>query len=320
MRHGIERFVRNFFGFSRMEARSFIVVAAGVVLLMLALLVYRLLPASPYQPQADQQQLDSLMALLDAQKSIEVPPAAALAQPDLGEAEHQRFVFDPNRVSLDSLLALGVPQPLAQRLLNYRSKGGVFRKKEDLRKLYGLPEALYLQLEPYIQIPPPAPRQATYTTAREGERTRPEPRPAWPERKEVAPFNLNEADSLQLQAIRGIGPVLSARIIKFREALGGFVAAEQVRDVYGIPPEVADALLEKAYLPPSPQLRLLAINQADESQLASHPYISRRQAGWIVAYRRQHGPYQQAEDLLMIHQLDAEFIRKIAPYLTFTTP
>jgi competence protein ComEA len=313
------RYVRNFFGFSRQEARGFTVMVVLLLLVGAALLVYRLLPATPYAPQADQQQLDSLIALLEEAGSLAPATAEALAQPDLGEAERLLFDFNPNTVSQDSLLALGFSPALAQRLINYRSKGGNFRKKEDLRKLYGLPEALYQRLEPHIKIPAPPPKPSE-TLAADKKRETPY-QPFTPsERTAPAPFDLNTADSLQLQQIRGIGPVLSARIVKYREALGGFITPEQLREVWGLPPEVADALLELAYLAPESVPKQLPINLLEAEELASHPYINRKQAGWIVAYRRQHGNYRQARDLLRIHQLDAAFVQKITPYLTFDAP
>ena len=46
------------------------------------------------------------------------------------------FKFNPNTISLDSLQLLGFTPKQAQSILNYRAKGGVFRKKGDFAKLY----------------------------------------------------------------------------------------------------------------------------------------------------------------------------------------
>ena len=47
--------------------------------------------------------------------------------------------------------------------------------------------------------------------------------------QEKPKLELNSCDSLSLVALPGIGPVLSVRIIKYRNLLGGFAAVEQLR-------------------------------------------------------------------------------------------
>ncbi|WP_224998067.1 helix-hairpin-helix domain-containing protein [Cesiribacter sp. SM1] len=323
------RYIRNFFGFTRGEARGFTVLAIILLLVYAGWFVYRMLPAAPYSPVADQQQLDSLLTALEATDTLAVYPRPSFAAREEEQPAPELFPFNPNTLPYDSLLRLGFPPALARRLDNYRSKGGRFRKKEDLLKIYGLPSELYQTLEPWILLPdqpaPPAtrPTVAERNTAdsRDAERDRQtgaaEPGKEAPAKASTARFDLNRADSMQLLSVRGIGPVLSGRILKFRNALGGFVQAEQVREVWGLPPEAADALLERAYLPADAAPRYLDINTADASRLAQHPYINHKQAAWIVAYRSQHGPFRQAEDLLNIHTLDESFVNKLRPYLRF---
>ncbi len=310
------RLIRNFFGFTRGEARGFSVMLLLLILVYLAWFLYSLMPADTYNPATDQRQLDSLISLLEAADTAAVNAIAA--EPDRPEnttveAEGELFHFNPNLLSLDSLELLGFPPFLAQRLHNYRAKGGVFRKEADLLKLYGMPQPLYERLRPWIRIPPQAQlaqknrKPPVSQHDEEGEKP-----------KAVAePFDLNTADSLQLIRIRGIGPVLSSRILKFRDGLGGFAQAEQVREVWGLPPETADLLLQQAYVKPGSSLRQLNINTAEAEALSRHPYISPRQASLIVAYRSQNGSFKQAEDLLRIHMLDENFVNKLKPYLVF---
>ena len=308
------RYIRNLFGFSQGEARGFTIMALLVLLVYGGWFVYRILPSAPYQPQHDQQTLDSLISLLEAGDSSRFLGGSTLAD-TAGLAPNLLFSFNPNLVSYDSLLLLGFPPYLAKRMLNYRQKGGHFRKKEDLQKLYGLQKDLYVQLEPWIELPKRPVQSPSYP-----ERTNfpfRDRQPAEKSTREPArQFDLNQADSLQLLSVRGIGPVLSSRILKFRESLGGFVRAEQLREVWGLPPEAADALLERSFVALE-EVRKLPLNTADVAELARHPYISRKQAEAIVAYRLQHGPFARAESLLQLHILDESFVNKLAPYLRF---
>lgn len=304
------RYIRNFFGFTRGEARGFSVMALLLVLVYGGWFIWSLFPTEPYHPSTDQRELDSLVSLLKAKDTVSSFSANSIADQQL-PLERELFFFDPNTVSHDSLLLLGFPPQLARRLLNYREKGGQFRKDTDLLKLYGIEQRLYQTLEPWIQLP----QKSFERKKRQQFAFTEKPDKAIAETRK--PFDLNKCDSLQLLSVKGIGPVLSSRILKFREALGGFVAADQLREVWGLTPEVADAVLERAFVPEGEPQRMLPINTADVAGLARHPYVDRRQAEAIVAYRLQNGDFQKPEDLLHIHTLDENFIIKLKPYLQF---
>jgi len=125
-----------------------------------------------------------------------------------------------------------------------------------------------------------------------------------------------EADSIILQVVPGIGEVLAGRIIKYRESLGGFHQEQQLREVYGITEELADRIVE--YFPFSPSIhRPVKINELEANELARHPYIHFGHAKVIVAYRKQHGEYVRAEDLLKIKIFNEEWLGRLKPYLTF---
>ena len=94
----------------------------------------------------------------------------------------------------------------------------------------------------------------------------------------IATFDINTATEAQLTAIRGIGPTLSARIIKFRDKLGGFISQAQYQEVYGLEPAVVAALKQQTRIRASFQPTKLNINTAAVKTLAAHPYITYQQA------------------------------------------
>lgn len=129
-------------------------------------------------------------------------------------------------------------------------------------------------------------------------------------------MEFSEADSIVLQVVPGIGEVLAGRIVKYRENLGGLHSQNQLLEVYGVTQEVADRVFE--YFPLTTRIsQKLKINELDAADLAKHPYINFGHAKVIVAYRKQHGNYKSAGDLLKIKIFNEEWLARLEPYLEF---
>ncbi|HEY0610701.1 MAG TPA: helix-hairpin-helix domain-containing protein [Chitinophaga sp.] len=136
----------------------------------------------------------------------------------------------------------------------------------------------------------------------------------FPVRKPFVVF-INSADSSSWEALPGIGPTLAARLVRFREKLGGFYSIVQVAETYGLP----DSTFKKiqAFLRlDSSSLKKLNINQMDEKSLGQHPYIRYKLARLIVQYRSNHGPFSRPEDLYNIPLVDDSIYRKLEKYIS----
>lgn len=228
---------------------------------------------------------------------------------DTGSTFNPSF-FNPNLIDQDKWVALGFKKNIAKRIIKYRASGGSFNKREDLLKIYGINKKLATAYFDYMIIPQPAPKPKTSTLKETVEKMVIE--------KETAKFDLNLADSSQLQIVRGIGPILSSRIIKYREMLGGFTSAEQLREVYGIKEEVYQRALSHFGVLVS-SARKININEDSINVLAKHPYLSFKVSRAIVKYRAQHGDYSSVEELKKIHIISDSVYHKIIPYLKAET-
>jgi len=308
--------LRYALGFSQRETNGFLLLSAIMVLAVVVLFwIPALFPAPDYNPITDQQQLDSLVALLDTSTSQPVRYASQKSSEKYSPPATQTlFPFNPNTISAVQWQQLGLPAWLAQRILRYRNKGGSFRIKSDLQRIYDFPEPLYAQLHPYIQLPEQLP-DALQNSISEKAKTLPFSQPK--REPALVRFDLNTADTTQLKAIRGIGSGLSRRIVKYRDALGGFSRPDQVREVYGLDSLVVNELLRYAFIADSQPIKRLRVNTATVEELDAHPYITPRLAKVIVAYRTQHGVYRSADDLSQIKIMDQTTLQKITPYLSF---
>jgi len=208
------------------------------------------------------------------------------------------FDFDPNTVSKDDLKKMNLPYIIINTLDKYRNKGGTFRTKEDVKKIYGLTDSIYQIIESHIQLSNVVEKAV--------------PKKSKP-MATISFFDINLSTAEELQSLKGIGPVLSSRIIKFRDKLGGFHSVDQIKSTYGL----ADSVFQdiKPFIQMITPVHRIDLNQADFKTLNSHPYISFQMAKVISKYKEQHGNFQSIADLKKIKILSEQKIQEIAPYL-----
>jgi DNA uptake protein ComE-like DNA-binding protein len=134
--------------------------------------------------------------------------------------------------------------------------------------------------------------------------------------QQKAPIDINVCDSAALIALPGIGPVLSARIIKYRKMLGGFASVDQLKEVYGLPEETYEMIKGRLYADSS-GIRKININSSGYKELFRIPYIEKYEVTAILKYRELEGMIKSIEDLEENKILTPEKAEKVAPYLDF---
>lgn len=216
----------------------------------------------------------------------------------VAKAKSKNWVYNPNYLSESNAYRLGLTAEEFRRLKNYSDAGGVIYNFETLKQILKLSDSVALRLKNKFRFPSPR---------------RTKPIPQKPIKQSV--IDLNQATAIQLQKIRGVGPVLSARIVKFRDALGGFQDGKQLLDVYGLAPEIA---LEVATVFPIlnvPEIKLLYLNTATEAELLDFVYFNKAIVEKIVAYRNRNGAIQSLQELVEVLGWNTDKIDRIAVYL-----
>ena len=165
-------------------------------------------------------------------------------------------------------------------------------------------DALYQQLQSYILIAPTATPNFTAKEKQSYVKTAP------------AIIDLNTADSLQLLSLPMIGPGFTKRILKFRNALGGFYKAEQLKEVYGMTDSTYLAVKERIKVS-AENIRKIRINTAGIDELKKHPYINYSIASTIINYRSKHGLFKTANDLAETGSINDALLEKLRAYLSF---
>jgi len=128
-------------------------------------------------------------------------------------------------------------------------------------------------------------------------------------------ININEADSTAWVALPGIGPGFAKRILTFRERLGGFAAAEQLAEVYGIDTIWIRQNLRKFQVGKG-VYRPLYVNRAIWNEFR-HPYLPFAQAKVVLNYRKQHGIIPDFASLMQIKLVEPAVWERLRPYLNF---
>ncbi len=217
--------------------------------------------------------------------------------------------FDPNKVSEEELLEMNLSAYLASNWNKYLQKGGKFSKESDILKLYGMDQAIYDELKPYLAIEKSLRKVIEVKEADVGVIKKVD--------LPIEKIDINLATSEQLQLVRGIGPAYSQRIVKYRNALGGFYSKSQLREVYGLNSETVDALWQRFDLDSTKCCAKLSLNAVVLDSLRKQPYISYSQAKALIAFRDQHGKLSSWTEVSEIKTIPDSVIQKLKPYFEF---
>lgn len=214
------------------------------------------------------------------------------------------FSFDPNTATAADWQRMGLNERTSKTIEKYVSKGGKFYRAEDLMKIWGMPEGFYDRVKSYATFESV---KRNYASSNYEDRT------FVREERKPTVVSINGADTSAFIALPGIGSKLSARIIAFREKLGGFHSVEQVGETYGLPDSTFQKI--KSRLQVDGEVRKLNVNTATKDALKVHPYIRWNLANAIVEYRAQHGSFKDLEALKNIALVDEATFEKIRHYL-----
>ena len=225
------------------------------------------------------------------------------------EQRKETFPFDPNTADSTQLLRLGLQPWQVHNIYKYRSRGGIYRKKEDFAKLYGLTVKDYRRLEPYIRISSDYLPASTLIKEERQERDTLRYPVKLEENEHVV---LNTADTATLRKVPGIGSYYAKEIVRYGQRLGGYVSVDQLDEIADFPQDA-----KKYFVVEDAHPQQLNVNKLTLQQLRRHPYINFYQAKAIMDYRRLHGNLKSLQDLRLSKDFPPEVIERLNPYVSF---
>ncbi|MEE9350557.1 MAG: helix-hairpin-helix domain-containing protein [Flavobacteriaceae bacterium] len=201
--------------------------------------------------------------------------------------------IDLNLATKEDLKSInGIGEKLSERILKFKTSIGGYKSEEQLQKVYGLkPEVVTrILIQFFIK------KSAIISQPK-------------------IVKDINKASAIELKSINGIGEKLSARIVKFRDNIGGFYFKDQLNEVYGLKPEVIEKLFKEFKILSKPTITKININEATFKEVLHLPYIDYELTKKIFNYRDEFAEIETIDELKKIEGFPLEKYDRIILYL-----
>ena len=230
----------------------------GAVLILLVLLIavqlYRLLVNAPELSPVDLSQAQSYQTQLDSLRTKENAQTPIVYQ------------YNPNYLTDYRAYTLGLPPEAFDKLLRYRQTNSYVNTPKQFQEVTKLSDSLMEKLLPQLKFSKPLYKSKT-------------------KNRIILKKDINKASASDFQEVSGIGTVLSERIVKYRSYLSGFSVLEQCYEVYGLDSLVVQRLWERFEIQSFPEIERLDLTTVSLQELEQIPYLNRADARKIIAHR-----------------------------------
>jgi DNA uptake protein ComE-like DNA-binding protein len=314
--------IKDYFAFTRKEQRGLIVLL-GLMLLTIA--AYSLMPwfipdkefdITPFQKQVEEflASVDTTDKAKNNKSYTSYPGLLKTDEPVLQAFIAAPFSFNPNEISRDEWISMGMNDKIAANIIRYRDKGGVFRNKEGFRKIYGMTDEIFSILEPYLEFPA---RDKPYSAKKDSSNSsgnysrETNNKSSYPGSKVI---ELNTADSISLLELPGIGPSFAGRITRYRDRLGGYFIKEQLLEIKGMD-SIRFNQIRDQILVDQGNIRKIDLNSVTFKDLLKHPYFEYYLVKEIFKKKDEIKRYDSIDQLNSLPVMYKELFEKIIPYL-----
>lgn len=239
--------------------------------------------------QANQISVDSLESL-----SINYKPAI--------------YPFNPNFITDFKGYKLGMSTEEIDRLLEFRRANKYVNSVKEFQAVTKVSDSLLNVISPYFRFPDWVKSKKLIF--------QPFDKKEFTKKEKLVVLDINSASKEDLMKIYGIGEKISERILSEKEKFGAFVSMEQMKDIWGLSPEVIEKLNISFEVKSTSRVKKININTASVKELSQFPFFRYPLSKEIVVYRSMNGDVK-IEDLIKIKGFPADKLKIIALYLEF---
>lgn len=247
----------------------------------------------------------------EEQKWLSLQPQVDSMKMDIANKRPKMYLYNPNFITDYKGYKLGMSVDEIDRLLAFRKENKYVNSSQEFQNVTKISDSLLNVMSPYFKFPDWVNKKKEYKEFKKY------PNQAFAKNEKIVLIDINQATKEDLIKIYGIGEAISVRILKQKEVLGGFVSMEQMKDVWGLSPEVIENLNSHFKVSVLPNFKKIDINNASLKELSQFYYFKYPLAKEIVTYRSMKGNISNIEDLTKIKGFPVDKAKTIELYLAF---
>ena len=289
--------LRSFFNFTREQRTGIFVLFAIIILLQMIYFFADFGFETKEYP--DKQKWLSLQTEIDSMKT------------ESKKESPKMYLFNPNFITDYRGYKLGMSVKEIDRLLAFRKQDKYVNSPKEFQNITKISDSLLNVMAPFFKFPD------WVNNKKEFKDYNKYPNQAFAKKEKIIIIDINQATKEDLIKIYGIGEAISLRILKQKENLGGFVSMEQMKDVWGLSPEVIENLNSHFKVSVLPNIKKIDVNNASLKELSQFYYFRYALAKEIVTYRSMRGNINNIEDLTKIKGFPVDKAKIIGLYLDF---
>ncbi len=285
--------LKSHFVFTRGQRNGIFLLVLLIICLQLLYFSVRYAPG-PVPHEEENEEVVKFRQKLDSLKEVAARADSVSTRP-----------FNPNLISDYRGYILGMSVEEIDRLHHFRAGDKWVNSAEEFQAVTGVSDSLLKVISPHFRFPEwvqdsSAPQKAKSNVP-----------VAVTEQRD-----LNQASAAELMEVPGVGEVLSQRIVSYRSRIGGFRSSLQLKDVYGLKPDVISRIRQYFEVPDRDQFIKSDLNSIEVIPLSELPYFNYELAREVVNYRKLRGEVQSFRELEDIKGFPVEKIDRIQLYLT----
>lgn len=132
----------------------------------------------------------------------------------------------------------------------------------------------------------------------------------------IVKVELNSCDTSDIMRIPLFGSKRAAKLIEYRDALGGFHSLAQLHEIY-ILQSIDIQHFERYFTVDSMSVKMIDINRAEYNELIQHPYFDAYLTKSVLYYREKKGKITNMTEFQQATNAYQELLFKLHPYLDF---
>ena len=289
--------IKGYFNFSREQRAG--IVALFAIIIMLQLIYFFADFSAVAKSDPEKQKWLSLQSQIDSLNE------------NNGKERPKMYPFNPNFITDYKGYKLGMSVQEIDRLLAFRKENKYVNSPKEFQNVTKVSDSLLAAIAPFFKFPDWVNNKKEFKTFEKYSNS------AFAKKEKIVLIDINQATQEDLIKIYGIGEAISLRILKQKENLGGFVSMEQMKDVWGLSPEVIANLNSHFKVSVIPNFKKIAVNDASLKELSQFFYFKYTLAKEIVTYRSMNGNIKNIEDLTKIKGFPVDKAKIIDLYLEF---